>query len=88
MESAIQTSYVLKAAGISAVAISLLCPGFVPLTRAAGEDTAPPQEAENIDAEVTRAKNLFPLAEALDVAIIARVPFDEGTLTGTAKARG
>ena len=63
MESAIQTSYVLKAAGISAVAISLLCPGFAPLTRAAGEDTAPPPEAENIDAEVTRAKNLFPLAE-------------------------
>jgi len=27
--------------------------------------------------------NLFPLAEELDVAIIARVPFDEGTLTGT-----
>lgn len=26
--------------------------------------------------------NLFPLAEELDVAIIARVPFDEGTLTG------
>jgi aryl-alcohol dehydrogenase-like predicted oxidoreductase len=27
--------------------------------------------------------NLFPLAEELDIAIIARVPFDEGTLTGT-----
>ena len=27
--------------------------------------------------------NLFPLADKLDVAIIARVPFDEGTLTGT-----
>jgi aryl-alcohol dehydrogenase-like predicted oxidoreductase len=26
--------------------------------------------------------NLFPLAEELDIAIIARVPFDEGTLTG------
>ncbi len=26
---------------------------------------------------------LFPLAQELDVAIIARVPFDEGTLTGT-----
>ncbi len=26
---------------------------------------------------------LFPLAEELDIAIIARVPFDEGTLTGT-----
>lgn len=27
--------------------------------------------------------NLFPLCRLLDVAIIARVPFDEGTLTGT-----
>ncbi len=27
--------------------------------------------------------DLFPLAEELNVAIIARVPFDEGTLTGT-----
>jgi aryl-alcohol dehydrogenase-like predicted oxidoreductase len=27
--------------------------------------------------------NLFPLCEELDVAVIARVPFDEGTLTGT-----
>ncbi len=27
--------------------------------------------------------HLFPLAEELDIAIIARVPFDEGTLTGT-----
>jgi aryl-alcohol dehydrogenase-like predicted oxidoreductase len=27
--------------------------------------------------------NLFPLCRELDVAIIARVPFDEGTLTGT-----
>ena len=27
--------------------------------------------------------HLFPLSEELDVAIIARVPFDEGTLTGT-----
>jgi aryl-alcohol dehydrogenase-like predicted oxidoreductase len=27
--------------------------------------------------------DLFPLCEELDVAIIARVPFDEGTLTGT-----
>lgn len=27
--------------------------------------------------------NLFPLCRALDIAIIARVPFDEGTLTGT-----
>lgn len=26
---------------------------------------------------------LFPLCEALDIAVIARVPFDEGTLTGT-----
>ncbi len=26
--------------------------------------------------------DLFPLAQALDIAIIARVPFDEGTLTG------
>lgn len=26
--------------------------------------------------------NLFPLCEALDIAIIARVPFDEGSLTG------
>ena len=26
---------------------------------------------------------LFPLCEELDVAVIARVPFDEGTLTGT-----
>ena len=26
--------------------------------------------------------NLFPLADELDIAIIARVPFDEGTLTG------
>ena len=25
---------------------------------------------------------LFPLCEALDIAVIARVPFDEGTLTG------
>ncbi|NIJ55695.1 aldo/keto reductase [Dyadobacter arcticus] len=27
--------------------------------------------------------NLFPLCRELDVAVIARVPFDEGTLTGT-----
>lgn len=27
--------------------------------------------------------NLFPLCEKLDIAVIARVPFDEGTLTGT-----
>ena len=27
--------------------------------------------------------NLFPLCKALDIATIARVPFDEGTLTGT-----
>lgn len=27
--------------------------------------------------------NLFPLCKELDIAIIARVPFDEGTLTGT-----
>ncbi|MBN2472230.1 MAG: aldo/keto reductase [Anaerolineae bacterium] len=27
--------------------------------------------------------NLFPLCQELDVAVIARVPFDEGTLTGT-----
>ena len=27
--------------------------------------------------------NLFPLCRELDIAIIARVPFDEGTLTGT-----
>jgi aryl-alcohol dehydrogenase-like predicted oxidoreductase len=27
--------------------------------------------------------HLFPLAQELDIAIIARVPFDEGTLTGT-----
>ncbi|MFT4031313.1 MAG: aldo/keto reductase [Siphonobacter sp.] len=27
--------------------------------------------------------NLFPLCKELDVAVIARVPFDEGTLTGT-----
>jgi len=27
--------------------------------------------------------NLFPLCRLLDVAVIARVPFDEGTLTGT-----
>jgi aryl-alcohol dehydrogenase-like predicted oxidoreductase len=27
--------------------------------------------------------NLFPLCDELDIAIIARVPFDEGTLTGT-----
>lgn len=27
--------------------------------------------------------HLFPLCEELDVAVIARVPFDEGTLTGT-----
>lgn len=27
--------------------------------------------------------HLFPLADGLDIAIIARVPFDEGTLTGT-----
>ncbi len=27
--------------------------------------------------------NLFPLCDELDVAVIARVPFDEGTLTGT-----
>ncbi|MDH5599260.1 MAG: aldo/keto reductase [Cyclobacteriaceae bacterium] len=27
--------------------------------------------------------NLFPLCNELDIAIIARVPFDEGTLTGT-----
>jgi aryl-alcohol dehydrogenase-like predicted oxidoreductase len=27
--------------------------------------------------------HLFPLCEGLDVAVIARVPFDEGTLTGT-----
>lgn len=27
--------------------------------------------------------NLFPVCQALDVAVIARVPFDEGTLTGT-----
>jgi aryl-alcohol dehydrogenase-like predicted oxidoreductase len=27
--------------------------------------------------------NLFPLCDALDVAVIARVPFDEGSLTGT-----
>ncbi|MFN6943530.1 MAG: aldo/keto reductase [Cytophagaceae bacterium] len=27
--------------------------------------------------------NLFPLCEELDIAVIARVPFDEGTLTGT-----
>ncbi|KPJ86211.1 MAG: aldo/keto reductase, partial [Spirochaetes bacterium DG_61] len=26
---------------------------------------------------------LFPLCEELDIAVIARVPFDEGTLTGT-----
>jgi aryl-alcohol dehydrogenase-like predicted oxidoreductase len=26
---------------------------------------------------------LFPLCRELDVAVIARVPFDEGTLTGT-----
>jgi aryl-alcohol dehydrogenase-like predicted oxidoreductase len=29
---------------------------------------------------------LFPLCRELDVAVIARVPFDEGTLTGTLKA--
>jgi aryl-alcohol dehydrogenase-like predicted oxidoreductase len=29
---------------------------------------------------------LFPLCEKLDVAIIARVPFDEGSLTGTLRA--
>ena len=27
--------------------------------------------------------NLFPLCKKLDIGIIARVPFDEGTLTGT-----
>jgi aryl-alcohol dehydrogenase-like predicted oxidoreductase len=27
--------------------------------------------------------NLFPLCRKLDIAVIARVPFDEGTLTGT-----
>jgi len=27
--------------------------------------------------------NLFPLCKELDIAVIARVPFDEGTLTGT-----
>ena len=27
--------------------------------------------------------NLFPLCQKLDIAVIARVPFDEGTLTGT-----
>src|SRR5690606_16829826 len=27
--------------------------------------------------------NLFPLCRKLDVGVIARVPFDEGTLTGT-----
>lgn len=27
--------------------------------------------------------NLFPLCKALDIGVIARVPFDEGTLTGT-----
>ena len=26
---------------------------------------------------------LFPLCRELDIAVIARVPFDEGTLTGT-----
>jgi aryl-alcohol dehydrogenase-like predicted oxidoreductase len=29
------------------------------------------------------ADHLFPLTDGLDIAIIARVPFDEGTLTGT-----
>jgi len=27
-------------------------------------------------------KNLFPLAEKMNVGVLARVPFDEGSLTG------